>query len=259
MIYEKAFNLEKNRNNEVAIYKIMSKHGIAPKLITEKFSRHIGNKTKYYFSMQKYQMTFEQFLTQIPQPKMYVLQFVINKIVQLIEKMHKLGYRHGDLHAENIVVSKVQRNNKVTYLVKFIDFGATPNVMEREYVEWQNSLLKNKIRNITKYNLSKRNLNSLTKSSVLNFYNEILTNNRPFIRMLMYNDPGKKMNYFEFLAPLYTLNRPLYQYTLSVIRKRDKAQPPSTLKRVIANVPLRTNSNGPNTPNISQVRRKSFT
>ena len=263
MIYEKEFNSEKDRNNEVKIYKVMSKHGIAPKIVNEKFSKIIGNNTKYFFSMQKYQMTFEQFLKQSPQPTMNILQFVVNKIVKLIEKMHKLGYRHGDLHAQNIVVSKVRRNKTVSYKVKIIDFGANLNVMERNYVEWRNTLLKNTINELTKYNFNKMNFNSLTRSSVLNLYNEILQNKRPFIRMLMYNIPGKKMNYFEFLAPLYSLHRPLYQYTLNLIRKRITSQTPSRLNNVVTKLSSSSNRHqnipdSPDTPYLSQVRKKMF-
>jgi hypothetical protein len=79
----------------------------------------------------------------------------IKAIVDLIDRWHKAGFVHADLHADNIVVNCHEASAAVTK-VRIIDFGASFSVQDvplerlKELLDHNNATLKCKITALTR-------------------------------------------------------------------------------------------------------------
>lgn len=70
-----------------------------------------------------------------------IRKMIIDNVFKLISKLHSLGVIHGDAHLDNIMVTystpgfgkdELSRYNSFDYVYKFIDFGVSEHINERE-------------------------------------------------------------------------------------------------------------------------------
>ena len=74
------------------------------------------------FVMELYTLTVKQFLLMYPDIK--DKQNILANIVTLIDKLHRYGIYHGDLHLDNIMVNQSDGKTGVKEIIyRFIDFG----------------------------------------------------------------------------------------------------------------------------------------
>jgi RIO-like serine/threonine protein kinase len=85
----------------------------------------------------------------VEDPNVYIDRKICNLIIRKIRKMHKLGWHHGDLYAQNIFV--IFNKNKIID-IKIIDFGNVKSLKYINYIEDFKDLL-NTVKRFGKYNL----------------------------------------------------------------------------------------------------------
>lgn len=100
--------------DEYKITKIMSEKRIAPSILNVK----IINPDTYEVTMVKYPMTLDKFYEQHKDINMFNNKYN-DKIIKLIDQIHKENIIHADLHGENIVI------NPETNEIRIIDFGSS--------------------------------------------------------------------------------------------------------------------------------------
>jgi len=170
-------NIER-KNNELEISKICGLKNISPKVY---FNEIIFN--KYYSSFYYYTymkningITLEKYLEKKDSHKN------INKIKKLlknkINKIHKLGYLHYDIHPGNIMIELKDNSLKNLYI---IDFGVTRKIKNVNSYKFENNSIYEKENNFIKYLFKKKyiefkiNKNIITKINKI--YNDIVNNN----------------------------------------------------------------------------------
>ena len=85
----------------------------------------------------------------VEDPNIYIEKEICDLIIRKIRKMHKLGWHHGDLYAQNIFV--ILNKNKIID-IKIIDYGHAKNLKYINYIEDFKDLL-NTVRRFGQYNL----------------------------------------------------------------------------------------------------------
>ena len=85
----------------------------------------------------------------VEDPNIYINKEICNLIIRKIQKMHKLGWHHGDLYAQNIFV--IFNKNKIID-IKIIDFGHVKSLKYINYIKDFKDLLKT-VKRFGRYNL----------------------------------------------------------------------------------------------------------
>lgn len=138
----KAFNEESDQKREYEIQKYCADNSIAPKIIG-KGTKSIEGKLYWYFSMEKHDITLDDYLKKYGKLNIYDFE----KLVNVVKQMHKLGVFHQDLHKENIMFDLDE--DKQIKNVKIIDFGHATRY-DKEIIT-SNNLPKNKQKQIINY------------------------------------------------------------------------------------------------------------
>lgn len=99
--------------NEINVQNQCSVRNLCPKIRDAWLSETGGA-----FVMELYTLTVKQLL--LTKPDIKDKQNILANIITLIDKLHRYGIYHGDLHLDNIMVNQLDDNNIEYY---FIDFG----------------------------------------------------------------------------------------------------------------------------------------
>ena len=121
------------REKEMLITKLASEHGIAPALVAP---IEIVNKTRagnniYKIVLEAYPYTLGGFNRTISSNAWAIYE---EEITTQVKNLHALGYIHGDLHRDNIVV------NPKTGDVRLIDFGISRSIDSKVYSSYDRKI-----------------------------------------------------------------------------------------------------------------------
>lgn len=139
LLPSRAFN---EQLKEFAISKRMSDEGIGPKLYGDVNIRCTDLRTKRVFRgfvMERFDMTLGEFMedyrNELPE-KIYMNALVaILKLTKTkLQKMHKLGFMHTDLHYNNVMLKWDQQKNQVIDAC-LIDFGFVDIVRAEDHAK----------------------------------------------------------------------------------------------------------------------------
>lgn len=118
---------EGETSSESEIQYLMAEKGIAPKIL---YSNICGGNS--VIIMESLEKTAWEFMEETKDPKIH--KKILKKIVEILEKMHSLGYIHGDAHLNNFMLAydkkeykKILRKNfgyeDLEFRLYAIDFG----------------------------------------------------------------------------------------------------------------------------------------
>jgi serine/threonine protein kinase len=126
--------------NEAELSIEFSDKGIGPKVIAEYIGKDVG-----IIIMEKLTMTLYELLQMWKDrgPNYFggeALRILKKKYLDVVKKLHNLGYVHGDLHLNNVMI-RIHKDSLVgelrsgQYKLKLIDFGMVRSTDDEEIVE----------------------------------------------------------------------------------------------------------------------------
>ena len=102
---------KKDFKNEVKIQKKMSKYNISPEIYEKGFFK-IGKLHFCYIVMEKMDLSLKTFMEKNSKFWSEIKEDKMTEILNIIEKLHSLGYYHGDLQPSNVCLNV--KDNSIT-------------------------------------------------------------------------------------------------------------------------------------------------
>lgn len=127
----------------------MSDQGLAPKIVDS-----FRCKDKSFIAMRALNQTIKGLLRDFVDPRVHLI--IIERVVEIIKKIHSLGYIHGDSHLGNFMVKydsmnyadsldipdPLERFKNIHFNFFAIDFGKTDRLTEDNSYEIREDLIK---------------------------------------------------------------------------------------------------------------------